>query len=409
MMFLRCIMETFTVLRDKNIVFFPNQKKCIFCLAPYKMEEGVILHDAMSCKYIIFSPRHIDNFYKGGFEYGQYINSDYFENINNAKKYIDKYLKSVVDNVAKEMKGEKDSNKNLLGLDDEIVWAYLLANTDPKRHKYFRFVRWNEKSNGFNDFTNGFTQQLNLPSTTTFKGKRDEYYRIPTCIYSCGDTRHMFSVIYRVNTNIAELIYHDNLKSVSNENFRMSLISEEERNTTIIELKTQEPYSVKFRLPSSRIAMSSGCAFATMNFLSLITKKEIRNFNQNVQEELVNKFKTSVNLKDINKEYTTSQEIIDNRVVYGISHNQQHIDETRIIPYQDLYKQPDGEVINAFTQEQKHVYDKLTDGQKKVYLNLYKLGAISNDSVQSNQQKQDTPKQTINLNKNKTNVQSVNI
>ena len=390
-------MEAFTVLRDKNIVFFPNRRNCIFCLAPYKREDDAILHDTTSCKYIIFSPRHIDEFYTGNFKYKQYISCGYFGNVDDAKEYINKYLKSVVDNVAKEMKGKKDSNKNLLGLDDEIVWAYLLANTDPKRHKYFRFVRWNEKSNGFNDFTNGFTQQLNLPSTTTFKGKRDKYYRIPTCIYSCGDTRHMFSVIYRVNANSAELIYHDNLQIVSNDNFKNSFISKEEGKTTIIELKTEEPYSVKFRLPSSGMVVSSGCAFATMNFLSLITEKEIQDFNQSVQEKLINKFKTDVNLKDINKKYTTSQEIIDNRIAYGISHNQQHTDETRIIPYQDLYKQPDEEAINAFTQKQKCVYDGLTDGQKKVYLNLYKLGAIPGN-VSNSQPKQNTPKHTTNTN-----------
>ena len=72
-------------------------------------------------------------------------------------------------------------------------------------------------------------------------------------------------------------------------------------------------------------------------------------------------------------------------------------DETRIIPYQDLYKQPDEEAINAFTQKQKCVYDGLTDGQKKVYLNLYKLGAIPGN-VSNSQPKQNTPKHTTNTN-----------
>lgn len=260
---------------DNGEITFSKNGKVEFIMIPISINNSIIHEESNSPQYIVMEGKK----YKG---YSLQLNKKevfYKSYVDKPEYYYDpatfkKYTQEVFDYIADyaELKHNGD-----YGVEDEFTYAYIMAHTKPKNHKYLRFFNWDtikEENKGWASLTN-WRKDLKLPKQA--KTKKIEYYRIPTCIgnLSCEPPKwHIFPVVYKVDQNGGKTImYHDNLLSrvltsyfPSEENLKIGRIPSDQNKG--------------YFLGNSESA--SGCAYATAEFFKL-SNEEIENFDKTLK------------------------------------------------------------------------------------------------------------------------------
>lgn len=199
---------------QENELIFSKENETLFIMIPVCIDESdCVSIDKNSTQYVVVSKEQHKHFLtrvkEGNFSYS--LEAIYCCNMEKFKKYTEEVFNKIA--VDAEESGKKD-----YGVEDDFTYAYIIAHTEPEKHKFLRFYRWdkNNKSNGFTDLGDNWRQILQLPQE--IKTNTLEYYRIPTCIGDLTDDKnpewHIFSVIYKIYNQKTQLImYHDNLNA----------------------------------------------------------------------------------------------------------------------------------------------------------------------------------------------------
>ena len=236
-------------------------------MIPIDTRDGIVYKKSNSPQYIVVSEYKYtylnEKLETNGCYYEEAI---YLYDQDAFRQYTQEVFNYIADRAERELNGD-------YGVEDEFTYAYIMAHTEPRNHKYLRFYNWDGKPHGWVSLTN-WKKDLKLPKQAT--ELEYEYYRIPTCVDSISaGTRHIFPVVYKVDQNKQKTImFHDNLS----DDERCKLPSENQH--LHIQQIISEPNRSYF-LGNSKSA--SGCAYATAEFFKL-SNEEIENFDKTLEE-----------------------------------------------------------------------------------------------------------------------------
>lgn len=260
-----------------------------FRMIPIDTKDGIVYKKSNSPQYTVVSEYKYtylnEKLETNGCYYEEAI---YLYDQDAFRQYTQEVFNYIADRAECELNGD-------YGVEDEFTYAYIMAHTEPRNHKYLRFYNWDGKPHGWASLTN-WKKDLKLPKQAT--ELEYEYYRIPTCVDSISaGTRHIFPVVYKVDQNKQKTImFHDNLS----DNERCKLPSENQHlHIQQIISKPNKSYFLGNK------ESASGCAYATAEFFKL-SNEEIENFNKTLEELQGNLNEIQKNAKDRIK--TKSQE-----------------------------------------------------------------------------------------------------